>query len=221
MNKLLSPYLAITIVLLSALACNFSAPTPTQDLAVFNTQIAQTAQAQLTLLALAQPIPTTAAPATLTPTLTATIWPPILYSGQVALPRHMTLDLDTQSVSGTVSGKAPSFQNVPPGIDLVFYAPYPNTPDWQFLSPLNNARVAYYGKNAPGYQDCVAAFKQGPKYDQISLDSSVFVTDAGGYACYVTDRGKLGSMRMESPTGDYVGMDSVNLTLTIWDAPLP
>jgi len=221
MKKPLSTCFAIAATLLSALACNFNPPTPTQDLAAFNTQIAQTAFAQLTLVALAQPIPTTAVPPTQTPTVTATIWPPVLYSGKVTLPRHMTLDLDTRAISGTISGSAPSFKNIPPDIDFLFYAPYPNTPDWQFLFPLNNTRVAYYGKNVPGYQDCVAAFKQGPKYDQISLDSSVFVTDAGGHACFITDRGKVGSMRMESPATDYVGMASVNLTLTIWDAPLP
>lgn len=217
----MSPFKPIAALVLDSLACSISTPAPQGDPNAFNTMVALTAQAQPTVPP-AVTAPPTAIPPTSAPTVTPTQGPPALVNATLSLPRHNGIDLDSQMIVGLVN----SIKNAPTNTDLVFYAPYANQPDFRFLYPVNNSRVAYGGFAQAVYADCVRAFAQGPVFgaglaqEAFPLDYSIFVASPGKYHCFLTDRGRLGAMLLTAP-GDYVGMPSVNINYTIWDAALP
>ncbi len=212
----------IPLALAILLACNLNLPTAQADPNAFNTMVALTAQSRPTIPPAVTAPPALPPPPTVPPTIPPTQGPTMLVSASVSLPRHNGIDLDGQLIVGAVN----SIKNAPANTDLVFYAPYANQPDWQFLYPVNKARMAFGGFAQASHADCVRAFSQGPVYgaglalEAFPLDSSIFIADPGKYHCFLTDRGKLGALSLTAP-GDYIGMASVSITYVIWDAALP
>lgn len=206
-------------LLFLSLACTILTPKPQNDTNAFNTMVAQTAQAQPPLIPPAITALPTAIPLAFTPTNAG---PSIITSGTLSLPRHNAVDLDQRVITGSIN----SVKNAPPNIDLVFYAPYADQPDWQFLYPVNNTLIAFGGFDEANFFECEKAFSQGQIYgagqalEAFPLDSSIFVAKPGKFHCIITDKGKVGAMQFTS-TGNYIGMQSLDITYTIWDSNMP
>jgi len=80
------------------------------------------------------------------------------------------------------------------------------------MSAQNTSRIN------PHYKTCTARLTQefDPESNYLALDTTVDT------ACFVTDTGKVGYFQVAAPgPAKYIGMESVNVTYTIWNASLP
>jgi hypothetical protein len=198
-------FTGMTIFLFNA--CGLPSPASPADPNAFNTMVAQTAQVQFiqmtqTALGHTQP-PNVAPPAIVLPTQGT----PSAFS--MSLPRGFAIDLDTQTIWGDISSQA----SPPRDVDIFFYAPYPDQPDWQFLKTANNAGLAYFGEQQPTQQEC--STKLSNAADNLPLDSSLVNTKAY-YGCFRTSQGRIGFILLSSPTASYSGMPTVNIAYTFW-----
>lgn len=232
------------LILTTTLACQFSDATPRADPNAHNTMVALTAQvAQIQTAAALPPTnnppppgpsPAAPPPAALAPTLSPTpAGPTVLLNVTLSLPRHMALDLDTQATSGPHNTTpVEKYHSSLPGKDVLFYGPYNNLPDYQFLALLNTARIALPPQKLTdaSYQNCVNVFAQGDVFGvglaliSFPLDVNTFMEGGlpgpGGYLCFVTDQGRVGAMLITT-RGDFIGAQSVTISYILWDARLP